>query len=110
MAQGEKRFHVWFKGKEGRVRMSLYAKDREQARLLAERAHYRRHERFPLTFARLEEAKETGRPGLLAIDPRFGGKALTEAWVKAEIERRKRDQGRYDDAELKIDKIEEAKD
>jgi hypothetical protein len=89
--------------------VSLLAKDREDAKKQADEYQARRHARFPLTFARLEQAKETGEPGMLGIDPKFAGSALTEAWVKAETERRKRDQGRYDDDDLKLVKIEERK-
>jgi hypothetical protein len=105
-----KRFRVTFQSKDGsRQVMGLMAADKAEAQRLAERAQYRRHERFPLTFARLEQARETGNSGQLAIDPRFGGKALTEAWVKAETEKRKRDQARYDDGDLKIVSVEEEK-
>lgn len=102
-------FRVTFKGKDGVQYMRLVAKDAEEAKREAERAQFRRHERFPLTFARLEEAAGTGKPGGLAIAPHLAGKALTEAWVNAEIEKRKRDQGRYDNGELKVVKVEEVK-
>jgi hypothetical protein len=105
-----KRFRVTYKSKDGTSQlMTLLAKDAADAREQAEAAQARRHARFPLTFARLEQAKETGKPGVLAINPAFGGKALTEAWVKAETERRKADQGRYDDGDLKIASVEEVK-
>lgn len=104
-----KTFRVTFKGKDSTQTMLLGAKDADEARRLAERAQFRRHERFPLTFDRLDQALETGQPGLLAVDPRFAGKALSEAWVKAEIEKRKRDQARYDDGDLKVAKVEEVK-
>lgn len=104
-----KKFNVTFKGKDSLQVMSIMAKDKEEAQLLAERVQFRRHERFPLTFARLEEAASSGQPGQLAIDPRLTGKALTEAWVKAETEKRKRDQDRYDSGELKVVSVEEMK-
>jgi hypothetical protein len=105
-----KRFAITYRSKDGsRQVMTLLAKDKDEAERLAERAQHRRHERFPITFARLEHAAATGEPGLLAIDPKFGGKALTEAWVKAETERRKHDQARYDDGDLKIESVEEMK-
>lgn len=105
-----KRFRVTFKSKDGSSqRMTLLAADKAEAQRLAERAQFRRHERFPLTFARLEAAKDSGQPGQLAIDPRFAGASLTEAWVKAETEKRKRDQARYDDGDLKITSVEEVK-
>ena len=80
-------------------------KNAEDAQHEAERSQFRREERFPLTFERLEQAKDSGKPGVLSIDPRFAGKALSEAWVKAEIEKRK-DQDRYG---LKVVSVEEAK-
>ena len=104
-----KTFRVTFKGKDSSQTMYLDAESPEQAKLLAERAQFRRHERFPLTFARLDQALETGEAGQLAVDPRFAGAGLTEAWVKAEREKRKRDEARYDSGELKIVKVEEVK-
>ena len=105
-----KRFRVTYKSKSGEVqRVTLLAASEDEAKQLADEAQSRRHARFPLTFARLDEAKETGQPGLLAIDARLGGEALTEAWVKAETEKRKRDQARYDDGDLKVVKVEEVK-
>lgn len=101
-----KRWRVTMKGKDGAlVFVHVRAKDKETATSEAERSQYRREERFPLTFARLEQAKETGDAGLLAVPQGMGGKALSEAWVKAETERRKRDQDRYG---LKVMKVEEA--
>lgn len=92
-----KTYRVTFKDKSGGLLyMSLQAKDKEDAQKQAERSQYQREARFPLTFARLEQAAATGNAGGLAIDPRYGGKALTEAWVKAETEKRKADQDRYD--------------
>lgn len=92
----EKRFRVTFKGPDGsRVHITLMAESREAAERLAQKAQFRREERFPLTFQRLEHTAATGEPGMLAIDPRFAGAALTEAWVKAETEKRKADQDRY---------------
>lgn len=100
-----KLFYVWLKGKDGElVRTGVRAKDRDDAEEQAVRAHARRQDRFPLTFARLEEAKETGNAGALAIDPKLGSKALTKAFIDAEIEKRKRDQDRYG---LKVVKVEE---
>jgi hypothetical protein len=105
-----KRWRVTFKAKDGSVqRVSLLAKNAEEAQKEAERSQFRRESRFPLTFARLSEAASTGEPGMLAIDPRFAGAALTEAWVEAETERRKRDQARYEGAGLKVVSVEEVK-
>lgn len=100
-----KLYYVWLKGKDGAlVRTGVRAKDKGEAEELAVRAHARRQDRFDLTFSRLEEAKETGQPGMLAIDPKLGNKALTKAFIDAEIEKRKRDQDRYG---LKVVKVEE---
>jgi hypothetical protein len=44
---------------------------------------------------------------MLAVDPKKGGEALTEAIVNAEIEKRKRDQARYDDDKFKVTAVEE---
>jgi hypothetical protein len=103
-----KRFRATVKFKDGSVqRVGVYAKDRDDAKRQVELHQFRRQERRSLTFARLDQIKETGQPGLYGIDPKFGGKALTEAWVKAETERRKKDLGRYD-PDYTIAKIEEA--
>lgn len=104
-----KLFLVTVKGKDSTQFVRVAAKDADEAKQIVEESNQRRHSRFELTFDRLAQAKETGRPGMLAIDPRFAGTALTDAWVKAETELRKRDQARYDDGELKITKVEEAK-
>lgn len=100
-----KLFYVWLKGKDGAlVRTGVRAADKGAAEEAALRSHYRRQERFPLTFSRLEEAMESGAPGMLAVDPKRGKTALSEAFWKAEIEKRKRDQERYG---LKVVKVEE---
>ena len=104
-----KRYRITFREKTGKhLYLHLLAADKDEAQRLAERAQYRRHDRFPLTFARLEQAKETGESGGLAISPGMAGAELTAAWVKAETEKRKRDQARYDDGTLKLIRIEEA--
>lgn len=90
-----KTFVVTFKGKASEQRMTLQARDQEEARRLAERAQFRRHDRFPLTFARLDQALEAGE--------------LSKELHRAEVELRKRDLGRYDDGELKIVSVKEAK-
>jgi hypothetical protein len=105
-----KRYRVTYKSKDGSVQyVTVLAKDADDAKAQADASQARRHARFPLTFARLEQAKETGQTGMLAIDPKFGGTALTEAWVKAETERRKVDQARYDNNDLKIVSVGEVK-
>jgi hypothetical protein len=103
-----KRYRVTYKSKDGSAQyVTVLAKDAQDAKAQADAHQSRRHARFPLTFARLEQAKETGQPGMLAISPKFGGAALTEAWVKAETERRKVDQARYDDNNLKVTSVKE---
>lgn len=102
-------FRVTLKGNDGKlVYMRLLAKNAEEAEQLAQEYQYRRKARFPLTFERLAQAADSGKPGQLAIGPQHGGAALTEAWVKAETEKRKRDAGRYEKP-FKVMKVEEAK-
>lgn len=99
------RYRITFNDKSGKpLYLSLTAADKEEAHRLALVAQERRHARFPLTFHRLELAADTGKTGQLAVDPRTD---FTQAWVKAEVEKRKRDQGRYDDGTLKLVRIEE---
>lgn len=106
-----KKYTVTFKGKDSIQYMSFVAKDAEDARRLAERLQFRRHERFPLTFARINEAAETGKMGLLAADPKTGKMPAADVkrWAERETERRKRDEARYDSGELKVIKVEEMK-
>ena len=107
-----KKYTVTFKGKDSIQYMSFVAKDADDARRLAERLQFRRHERFPLTFARISEAAETGKMGLLAADPKLASsmsKADIKRWAERETERRKRDEARYDSGEMKIVKVEEMK-
>lgn len=94
-AEKQKKFRVVFQGKKSLQYMTLMARNKEEAHQLAERAQYRRHERFPLAFERLEESRKK--------------KTITLEQFKAEVERRKRDQARYDDGELKIKSVEEAR-
>lgn len=90
----EKRYRITFKSKDGYQYLHLLAKDKEEAQRLAERAQHRRHERFPLTFDRIQQAHERGE--------------LTADQYKAELEKRKADEARYDAGDWKITKIEEA--
>lgn len=90
-----KTFVVTFKGKSSEQQMTLQARDADEARRLAERAQFRRHERFPLTFARLDESLGRGE--------------LSKEIHRAQTELRKLDQGRYDDGELKVKSVREAK-
>ena len=85
-----KRWRIHFKSPGGDQVMTLLAETRQEAEREAKRAQYRRHERFPLTFARMEQT--------------LTGKAL-----EAEMERRKRDLARYDEDTLKIESITEVK-
>jgi hypothetical protein len=83
-----KRYRIHFKSKGGDQYRKLLARSPEEAKQLAERAQFRRHERFPLTFQRLEES-------------------LTGEALKKEMERRKKDLARYDDGDLKIASVKE---
>lgn len=91
---GEKKFRVTYKGKSGPVYVTLLATDKEDAERQAERAAVRRYDRFPLTFDRIQQAHERGE--------------LDKEQFKAEMEKRKADQARYD-GDLKLVKVEEAK-
>jgi hypothetical protein len=95
MAEALTNFRVVFKGKRSQQVMTLQARNKDEARQLAERAQFRRHERFPLTFDRLNASLESGD--------------LSKEMHKAQVQLRKRDQGRYDDGELKVVKVEEVK-
>ena len=91
-----KKFRAIFKAKDGsEQRMVLYAADKESATRDAERAQFRREERFNLTFDRLQQAHDAGD--------------LTKELFAAEMERRKRDQARYEGSGLKLEKVEEVK-
>jgi hypothetical protein len=83
-----KRYRIHFKSKGGDQYMKLLADNPQEARALALEAQARRHARFPLTFARMEEN-------------------LTGEALKKEMERRKRDLARYDDDDLKIVSVKE---
>jgi hypothetical protein len=88
-------WRIHFKSKGGDQFMLLEAPSKEKAEQEAKRSQFRRHERFPLTFDRMQQAHERGK--------------LTKDQFKAEMERRKKDQGRYDDDDLKVVKVEEVK-
>lgn len=112
----ERKYTVTMQGKDKQlVHVSLLATSPEEAEHLARRSQYRREERFPLTFARLDQAladggKLTGPisfdPRAITIDPKDGSQALTIGAVKAEIEKRKADQDRYGGGGLKVLKVE----
>jgi len=85
-----KRWRIHFKSPGGDQVMTLLAETKADAEREAKRAQYRRHERFPLTFARMEQ--------------NLTGKAL-----EAEMEKRKRDLERYDRDNLRIESIKEVK-
>jgi hypothetical protein len=92
-----KRFRAIFKAKDGsEQRMTLYAADKETATRDAERAQFRREERFNLTFDRLQQAHDAG--------------TLTKDLFASEMEKRQRDQERYDGGGMKLAKVEEVKD
>jgi hypothetical protein len=92
-----KRYRAIFKAKDGsEQRMTLYAADKETATKDAERAQFRREERFNLTFDRLQQAHNNGQ--------------LTKELFASEMDKRKRDQDRYDGGGMKLSKVEEVKD
>lgn len=90
MGEQLKRFRVTYKGKNSRQYVTLLARDRAEAAALADASQTRRHERFPLTFSRIERDMK--------------GKEM-----EAEVEKRSRDQERYETGELKIESVEEVK-
>jgi hypothetical protein len=83
-----KRWRIHFKSPGGDQVMTLLAETKSEAEREAKRAQFRRHERFPLTFDRMQT--------------NLAGKAL-----EAEMERRKRDLDRYEKDNLKIESIRE---
>jgi len=92
MSEDLKKYRVVVKGKNSRIHMTLMARSKDEAEKLAGLSEHRRHGRFPLTFDRIQQAHERGE--------------LTSEQFKAEMERRKRDQARYDDSEFKIESVE----
>lgn len=90
-----KRYRVTFQGKNSRQHVTLQATNPEDAETKALYDHFRRQGRFDLTFDRLQKAHDDG--------------TLTPELFKAEMEKRKRDQGRYESGELKIVSVEEVK-
>lgn len=90
MGEQMKRYRVTYKGKDSRQYVTLLARSPEEARQLAEESQTRRHGRFPLTFARIEQTMK--------------GKEM-----EREVERRQRDADRYDSGELKVASVEEVK-
>lgn len=85
-----KRWRIHFKSPGGDQVMTLLADTKAEAEREAQRAQYRRQERFPLTFDRMEQ--------------NLTGKAL-----EAEMEKRKRDLERYEKGNLKVASIREVK-
>jgi hypothetical protein len=83
-----KRWRIHFKSKDGDQVMTLLAETRQEAERAALAAQRQRHQRFPLTFARMEQN-------------------LTGDALKAEMEKRKRDLERYDADTLKIESVKE---
>jgi hypothetical protein len=91
-----KRFRGVFKAKDGsEIRMTVLADSKEEAQRELERAQFRREERFSLTFDRVQQAHDRGD--------------LSKEQFKAEMEKRKADQARYDGAGLKLASVEEVK-
>jgi hypothetical protein len=100
-----KRWRITWESKAGGQVMTLMARDRGEAELLAQAAQSRRSQRYDITHQRMSEALERGD--------------LSKEQHAAELERRKVDFSRYDivsgdtvgaaDAPLKLAKIEEVK-
>lgn len=91
-----KKFRATFKAKDGsEIRMTVLADTKDEAQREVERAQFRREERFDLTFDRMQQAHERGD--------------LSKEQYKAELERRQRDQARYEGKGLSLVKVEEAK-
>jgi hypothetical protein len=100
-----KRWRITFSSKAGGQVMTLMARDRGEAELLAKAAQSRRAARYDITQQRISEQLERGE--------------LSKEQHAQELERRKLDFSRYDivsgdtvgaaDAPLKLAKIEEEK-
>jgi hypothetical protein len=119
MADALKRYRILFKSKAGDQVVTLLARNRGEAEILAAAHQSRRAHRYDITHQRLSEALESG--------------AMSKEKYAAELERRARDFSRYDvvtqkevakdengesvymdevaaaDAPLSVEKIEEAK-
>ncbi len=104
MPENLKRFRIHYKSKVGDQYVSLLARNRAEAEVLAGVHQANRAQRHDVTFERLEAARARGE--------------LTKEQHAREIERRKKDFSRYNivsgdkvgvaDAPLKLSKIEEA--
>jgi hypothetical protein len=91
-----KKYRAILKAKDGSVqRVTLRAENREAAETAVLFQQFRREERFNLTFDRLQQAHDAG--------------TLTPEQFKAEMEKRKQDQARYEGSGFKLEKIEEVK-
>lgn len=102
-------YRVHFKSKGGDQFMLIDAPNPQKAEQEAVRAQHRRHDRFPLTFERLNQSLEEGKPHpMLAANSKLAGlpPEHAQAYIDAEIELRKRDQSRYDDDDLKVAGVE----
>ena len=91
-AEQLKRYRVVFGPKGSIQHVSLYARNRPEAEMLAVAHQERRAARFPLTYARLEQGVDFTRPG----------RKMSASDIKAETERRNRDQERYEKGPLPI--------
>jgi hypothetical protein len=92
MAEQLKRYRVVFGPKGAIQHVTLYARNKGEAEMLAVEHQQRRHARFPLTFARLEQGVDFTQPG----------KKLSAAEIKSETERRNQDQDRYEKGKVEI--------
>lgn len=130
MAEQLKRFRIHYKSKAGDQIVTLLARNRQEAEVLAGSYQQRRASRRGITFERIDRSLESGKadPMLLGTSKRMAAVAKDPkklaALLAAERERRLLDYSRYDhvyvdedgqdrvetaDAPLKISEIREAK-
>jgi hypothetical protein len=92
-----KKYRATFEGKDGSMqRVTLRAESKEAAEKAVLHQQYRREERFNLTFDRLQQAHKSG--------------TLTKEMYASELEKRQRDQARYEGKGMTLKKLEEVKD
>ena len=123
MADSLKRFRITYKSKAGGQRVTLMARNKQEAEVLANTYQTRRAGRRDITFERIDKSLKDGKldPMLMGTSKRLAAVAedpkQLKALLAAETERRKLDFSRYDyvsgdevgiaDAPLTIEKIEE---
>jgi hypothetical protein len=91
-----KKYRATFKAKDGSMqRVTLQAKNQEEAEKAALYHQFRREGRFDLTFDRLQQSHERGD--------------LTKEQYDREVARREQDRARYEGKGLTLQKVEEVK-